>query len=191
MNKLLVSAIAGAAGLTLLLGGAGTFALWNSSATLSGGTITAGTLSVVDSGATGTWSVNGGTVKTTLVGYKAVPGDVLVYTKTMSIVATGDNLTAKLDLTAASISPSTASSADVALAAYLTKTAVLTATGTGISTGSAPFTVTSGAAGVTQNVSVGVTITFPKNAAAGFAPEASTKLGSVSLDNLNLSLTQN
>ncbi|MDJ0350922.1 alternate-type signal peptide domain-containing protein [Cryobacterium sp. PH29-G1] len=188
MNKLLVSAIAGAAGLTLLLGGAGTFALWNTSATVAGGTIVAGNLLVGDSGTVGSWTVNG-TAKT-LSGYKAVPGDILVYTKTMSITATGDNLVATLALTQASITGTTSGTADVALAGYLTKTAVLTATGPGISTGSAPYTVTAATAGVAQNVTVTVTITYPKNAAAGFTAEANTKLGSVSLDNLSVSLIQ-
>ncbi|MCY7403243.1 MAG: hypothetical protein LH475_01185 [Cryobacterium sp.] len=37
MNKLIVGAIAGTAGLTLLPGDAGTFALWNSAAAVTGG----------------------------------------------------------------------------------------------------------------------------------------------------------
>lgn len=190
MNKLLKGAIAGTAGIALLLGGAGTFALWNSTANVAGGTIVAGTLDVANSAAAGSWTVNGGTARTSMTGYKIVPGDVLVYTKAMTITATGDNLVATLGIAPASITATSASApADVALATYLTKTAVLTAAGTGISTGGAPYTVTAGSAGVAQNVSVGVTITFPKSTTAGF--ENSTKLGSVNLDAIAVTLTQN
>lgn len=190
MNKFLKGGIAGAVGIVLLLGGAGTFALWNSSASTDAGTIAAGNLSVVASGTAGSWTVNGGTPRATMTGYKVVPGDVLVYTKSMSIVASGDNLVATLSVDPASIAPtSTSSTADAALAAYLTKTAVLTATGTGISTGSAPYTVTAGTAGVAQNVTVAVTVTFPKSTTPGF--ENNTKLGSVNLAALAVTLTQN
>lgn len=187
MNKLLKGAIAGAAGVALLLGGAGTFALWNSSTAVSGGTIVAGNLLVADSGTVGTWAANGTAM--TLSSFKAVPGDVLTYTKTIAVTATGNNLVATLGLGAASITASTASAADTALAAYLTKSAVLSATGTGITASGANYTITAGSTGVSQNVTVTATITFPKNAAAGF--ENNTKLGSVSLDNLAVTLTQN
>jgi alternate signal-mediated exported protein len=188
MNKLLKGAIAGAAGVALLLGGAGTFALWNSSATVTGGNIVAGNLLVSDPGPVGTWAANGVNVPV-LSAFKAVPGDVLTYTKTIAVAVTGNNLVATLGLGAASISPSTASGADSALAAYLTKTAVLTATGTGIVASGGNYTITSGTAGVSQNVTVTATITFPKSLTAGF--ENTSKLGSVSLDNLAVTLTQN
>lgn len=187
MNKFLKGGIAGAVGIVLLLGGAGTFALWNSSASTEAGTIAAGNLSVVASGA-GSWTVNGGTSRASMTGYKVVPGDVLVYSRTMKITATGDNLVATLSVAPAAIAATSTAPADVALAAYLTKTATLAATGTGISTGSAPFTVTAGAAGVSQDISVAVTITFPKSTTAGF--ENDTKLGSVNLDALAVTLTQ-
>ena len=44
MNKLVKGAVAGAAGIALLLGGAGTFALWNASTNVSTGSISTGTL---------------------------------------------------------------------------------------------------------------------------------------------------
>ena len=43
MNKLVKGSIAGAAGIALLLGGAGTFALWNADATRCGRRHHAGT----------------------------------------------------------------------------------------------------------------------------------------------------
>ncbi|CAD5994909.1 alternate-type signal peptide domain-containing protein [Agreia sp. COWG] len=189
MNKILKGTIAGAAGITLLLGGASTFALWNSSASTSGGNIVAGDLAVNSSPTVASWSINGGTARSDLTGFVAVPGDVITYTKVMSITAKGDNLKANLTVDPASIKAvSSTAPADVALANYLTSNAVLTATGDGISTGPAPYTVTAGAAGVSQNVTVSVTITFPKSTTPGF--ENSTKLGSANLQALAVTLTQ-
>lgn len=186
MNTLLKGALAGVAGIALLLGGAGTFALWNSSATVTGGTIVAGQLLVSGSTTPGTWSVNGGADRTTLDGFKAVPGDSLVYTRIMNITATGDNLVATLSMAPASISVLTPSTANNALAAYLTKTAVLTAAGTDISTDG--VTVTAGTAGVSQTITAKVTVTFPKSTTPGF--ENDTMLGSVSLADMAVTLTQ-
>ena len=187
MNKVTKAAIAAAIGGALLLGGAGTLASWNSSVGISGGTIVAGNLVVTDGGA-GVWTANGSPTPITIASYKIVPGDVLTYTKPMTITATGNNLVATLGLGAGSIAPSNSgTAADVALAGYLTKSATLTATGPGIS----GTTVTAGTAGVSQAVTVAVTVTFPKSATAGDVTEAATKTGSVSLDNMSVSLTQN
>ncbi len=190
MNKILKGAIAGAAGVALLLGGAGTFAYWNASSSIApAGPIVAGNLAIADPGTAGVWTTASGTV-VSLSTFKAVPGDVLTFTKTMSIIATGNNLVATLALGPASVTGVTAAAADVALASYLTKTAALTATGTGIvSNGAGGYTITAGTAGVSQNVTVAATFTFPKDAAA--AAENNTKLGQVNLSNLSLALTQN
>ncbi|MDJ0338573.1 alternate-type signal peptide domain-containing protein [Cryobacterium sp. PH31-O1] len=189
MNKLLVSAIAGAAGLTLLLGGAGTFALWNSSATLSGGTITAGTLLVSDTApSNGVWK-SGPTV-ISLGSYRIVPGDTLTYTKTVDITATGDNLIATLAVDPATVVPTnSATPADVRLAAYITRNAVLAITGAGITGTSPTFTITPTATGVAaRTATVTVTLAFPKNTVAGFENDA--KLGSVNLNALAVTLLQ-
>ena len=50
MNKTFSGSIAGAAGIALLLGGAGTFAQWNSSAAVAGTSITAGVLNDNEAG---------------------------------------------------------------------------------------------------------------------------------------------
>lgn len=93
MNKLTKSAIAGAAGIALLLGGAGSLAYWNSSATVGGTTITAGTLTITsDPGATTNYTSSGDSV--TLI----VPGDSVTVTQPVTISATGDNLKAKLEI---------------------------------------------------------------------------------------------
>ncbi|SDK60851.1 alternate-type signal peptide domain-containing protein [Cryobacterium sp. Sr8] len=182
MNKLLKGSIAGAAGVALLLGGAGTFALWNDDATVDGGTIVAGNLDLATDLTSGEWSDANGTID--LSTFVAVPGDVLTYTTDVDVTATGDNLVATLGLGTASITASSSAAADVALAGYLTNTAVLSATGTGISGLGPTYTIEEG----TGVATVTVEITFPKHPTAG--AENSTKNGSVSLADLSVTLTQ-
>jgi alternate signal-mediated exported protein len=199
MNKLVKGAIATAAGAILLMGGAGTFAFWNSSVNLGNQTIVAGQLKVADATPTdGTWTVqkNGAGAQlaiANIANFKTSPGDVLTYTKNVQVTATGDNLTAVLSLAAGSITGTTTGTADTTLAGYLTKTAAinLTPLPTGFTAGSVAgtYNVTPGAAGiVNQTVPISVVITFPKNTTAGF--ENGTMLGSVSLNNLAVTLAQ-
>jgi alternate signal-mediated exported protein len=99
MNKLLKGSIAGAAGVALLLGGAGTFALWNSSTTVNGGAVASGTLTIAENGVDPIWEdvsadVAGGVIE--IADYRIVPGDTLEMTQDVLINATGDNLEAKL-----------------------------------------------------------------------------------------------
>jgi len=188
MKKIVKASIATTAGVILLLGGAGTFATWNSSASTEGASIVAGNLVVEESQTAGAWTANGAPIS--IDGYKVAPGDVLTYTKAMKVAAEGDSLTATLALSEASIAPvDTADAADVALAGYLTESAVLTAAGTGI-TGTGPtFTVAPGAGAVSQDVTVTVTITFPAGDTVGGNNDAMN--GAVTLDDLTVSLTQN
>lgn len=189
MKKIVKATIAAAAGATLLLGGAGTFATWNASATTQGTSISSGNLVVEDSGAAGVWTANGSSTPISLAGYTIAPGDTLTYTKTMSIAAEGDNISATLGLTPASIAAADATNAnDQALAGYLSANAVLTATGTGITGAGPTFTVTPGAAGIAQNVTVSVTITFPYGDTAGGNNAAMS--GMVNLSDLTVTLTQ-
>jgi alternate signal-mediated exported protein len=91
MNKLVKGSIAGAAGIALLLGGAGTLAYWNSSADLAGTNITSGTLTIAANGsAVAEHAVTGNAVSL------IVPGDVVEITQDVTISATGDNLKAAL-----------------------------------------------------------------------------------------------
>lgn len=93
MNKLVKGSIAGAAGIALLLGGAGTLAYWNSSADLAGTTITAGTLTIeADGVASAVHAADDSAVSL------IVPGDVVEITQGVDISATGDNLKAALDI---------------------------------------------------------------------------------------------
>ncbi|MCW4384822.1 alternate-type signal peptide domain-containing protein [Salinibacterium sp. SYSU T00001] len=87
MNKLLKGSIAGAAGIVLLLGGAGTLAYWNDSATVaSAGTVSSGELSIASTVA-GTWDDSIALI---------VPGDSLTYTEQFTVTASGDNLSFEL-----------------------------------------------------------------------------------------------
>jgi len=93
MNKLVKGSIAGAAGVALLLGGAGTLALWNDSASINAGTVTSGVLDVA-TGTAGSWSPDLDLI---------VPGDTIVYTETLDVTATGDNLNATITTNIGSI----------------------------------------------------------------------------------------
>ena len=196
MNTLVKGSIAAAVGVAVLMGGAGTFAYWNSSVGLTNQTVSAGNLVVTDpTPADGVWTVqkNGTGTATTIASiaaFRATPGDRLTYTKTVKVSASGDNLTATLSLGAGSITPATASNAaDTALSTYLQKTASISAVGTGISTVGGTITVTPGSAGiVAQNVTVAVVVNFPKDAAAG--TENATKSGVVNLAGLTVDLNQ-
>ena len=198
MNKLVKGAIATAVGSALLMGGAGTFAYWNDSVGITGGTIVAGNLAVADATPTdGVWTVQKdgtGTATTVpnIASFVASPGDRFTYTKTVKITATGNNLVATLALTPGSIVAATpASPANTALAGYLTSTSTVAATGTGISAGTVAgtYTVAAGSAGVTsRDVTLSVVVTFPKSTTAGF--ENNTKLGSVNLSGLAVTLNQ-
>ena len=86
MNKLAKGAVAGAAGVALLLGGAGTFALWNDSSTVSGTTISSGELAVATA-TPGAWST---------APELWVPGDTYTYTEILTVSAVGDNIEAEL-----------------------------------------------------------------------------------------------
>ncbi len=100
MNKKTKGAIAAGAAALLLAGGAGTFAAWNDSEALTGGTITAGTLQFVDGSTSGTWYKGPATAgnEINLATFKVVPGDTLTYKATTQFIAEGNNLNAKLTL---------------------------------------------------------------------------------------------
>jgi alternate signal-mediated exported protein len=93
MNKLVKGSIAGAAGIALLLGGAGTFAVWNDTATLSAPNIQAGSLDLSTSTA-GKWTQGGADINPNT--YRVIPGTTLVYTQTLKVDAVGDGLKARL-----------------------------------------------------------------------------------------------
>ncbi|GAB2527639.1 alternate-type signal peptide domain-containing protein [Paramicrobacterium agarici] len=99
MKKLTKATLAGALGVVLLAGGT-TFALWNDSATVNGGTVNSGTLALTPS-ETGTWNdLSSGTPQeiTDISAFLIVPGDEIQFTSSYTVRASGDNLTATIDV---------------------------------------------------------------------------------------------
>jgi alternate signal-mediated exported protein len=187
MNKLIKGSIAGAAGIALFLGGAGTLATWNSSANvLSSPTqITAGTLSIAAASPVAAgdgWKVNTTAVTPTqLAAFKIIPGDTVTYTSTFDVIATGNNVSAKVELGAAAITPADpAKAADVALATKLGSGVSFTVNGASAST----VTITP------ATTTVVVTVTLPYGSALAVTDNLS-KLGVVNLSGFTVTLTQN
>jgi alternate signal-mediated exported protein len=96
MNKIIRGAVAGCAGIALLTGGYGTFAVWTDSAGMAGGSITSGQLDIeagtqvwddVSTTAADDWDA------TNLL----VPGDTVSMTQTFDVTATGTNLAGTLE----------------------------------------------------------------------------------------------
>lgn len=141
MNKLIKGSIAGAAGIALLLGGAGTLAYWNDSASVgNAAVVSSGKLDVV--AGTGAWTVQVGTGAPTaltasqLAAYRIVPGNKLVYTETLTVDAVGDNLKFTLGETVSTAVTSTISGATVTPEFAVTKGGAAVSTFTGLTAGS-------------------------------------------------------
>lgn len=176
MNKLIKGSIAGAAGIVLLLGGAGTFALWNDSVAAAGGNVQSGVLTVALNGSPAWADASTDKTSTTWVPGtdKLVPGDTVTYTQNFDVVATGKNLKANLsfDPTTVVIKPAllgitvpnvsgTGSTVQDAVTVVLTATKVSgNATLTAGTTNN--YTITAGATGGTTTITVVFTIKFDK-----------------------------
>ncbi|WP_170163253.1 alternate-type signal peptide domain-containing protein [Bogoriella caseilytica] len=87
-------AVAIGAGVVLLLGGAGTYALWSVTETLDGAVAT-GDLNLELDGA-GTWEMNGEAFDPATD--HIVPGDTVTYTQALTVTAVGENLNARLSI---------------------------------------------------------------------------------------------
>jgi alternate signal-mediated exported protein len=187
MNKLTSGAIVGTLGIALLLGGAGTFAMWNTSTSADAGTVASGTLTIANSGAA-TWknvsadAVAGGVAIPSIAAYKIVPGDKVQMTQSFTIAATGDNLKATFsydDLTIGTTgTDAAATAANVALKTASTIT--MTATGTGLTAGTAAntFTVAPNASGV-STVTVTLTISLPSTVSGTTAQNGALNLSAI------------
>jgi alternate signal-mediated exported protein len=186
MNKLTQAAIAGAAGLALLLGGAGTFAMWNASTTVNSSTVTSGVMTIAAPG-TPTWmnvsaDAGAGIAIPTIATYRLSPGDKVQMTEVLTIAATGNNLVANLTFNPASIAA--VGTANAALAAATTDT--LVASGTGVTAGTTNnWTITPNGTGTSQ-VTVTFTISLPA-ATAGSVAQG----GVLDLSALQITLVQN
>jgi alternate signal-mediated exported protein len=112
-KKMTKGAVAVAAGVVLLLGGAGTYALWEVNRPLDG-TVQAGDLDLSTGAAT--WTLNGEEV-TSPETLRVVPGDVLTVQQELTVTAVGDSLQAQLSVDEVSplVDPSLAEYFDVDL----------------------------------------------------------------------------
>lgn len=116
MRKTAKGAIAAAAGVVLLLGGAGSLAYWSSSADVDGGTITSGHLQLLtDTTNPGCspWTLDGGDPFTSAS--LVVPGDTLTESCTFTLSATGDHMQGTVVASAATMTGDLASALDVAV----------------------------------------------------------------------------
>lgn len=97
MHKAAKGAIAVAAGAALLMGGAGTLAYWQDSATIDAATVTTGELDVsVGTGCQWTVTHKGAGSKTlaSTTGFRMVPGDTVTCKVDFTTKSVGDNLKA-------------------------------------------------------------------------------------------------
>lgn len=99
MKKSTKGALAAAAAGTLLLGGAGSLAFWNATATVDGSTVSSGSLSLTGAECSNWVLDNGEEPQGEDLAVGIVPGDQLTKTCTYTITATGDHLRATLGAT--------------------------------------------------------------------------------------------
>lgn len=184
MNKFVKSGIATAAGVALLMGGAGTLAYWNDTAAISGGTVTAGKLNIVPETVTGTWSNQNGAIAN-ISAYRIVPGDVLTYTGTMGVEVIGDTLQAQLSIAGGTLTGTNAAGNDLASWIATNGSVSIAASGTGVG---APSAGVYPIANTATSIDVVVTINFFKSPTAG--AENNTMEGTVNLSDVTVTLSQ-
>lgn len=154
MNKATKGAVAAGAAAVLLLGGLGSFALWQDTESVGGGAINSGELNFEPTATPGVWTdiSEGGSVVIgpDPSGYLIVPGDVLTYTNSYTVNSAGENIEATITADFSQVT------GDPALAAALNTTVAVDG-GAALPNGSAvelPLT------SPTQTIAVTVTITF-------------------------------
>ncbi|NMM84398.1 hypothetical protein B2J88_08490 [Rhodococcus sp. SRB_17] len=184
MNKATKGAVAAGAAALLLAGGAGTMAAWSDSEAMTGGTITAGHLTLTAVGGAPTWSVtnagvSGGAAQNipAITSFRATPGDVLTYSGTVKIGFAGTNLKATLKADASTITGTGGLPDEV-----VTATAA-TVDGVALETGPTGVAITS--AQDNKDVAVKVTFTFGKAGATNASQD-----GTINLANFNVTLDQ-
>lgn len=94
MHTTTKGAVAAGAAAVLLLGGAGSLAYWNSSATLNGGSITTGSLKLTGVSCDASWKYANGSSSGANVVQGIVPGDSITKSCTFTVAGSGDHLTA-------------------------------------------------------------------------------------------------
>ena len=184
MNKLIKGAVTGAAGIALLLGGAGTFASWNVSSHLTpSGTVNTGTLKISSSSPVGWFADANATQAVDVNSFHAVPGDTLYYKATADILAVGNHLEAEIGVDQSTLNaefttggPSNAVHASVA-----------SVTGTGITQSNGDFIFAASGSDILATVIVKVDFPLGDSSVnAGSDGQGSA----IKLDPLTITLTQ-
>jgi alternate signal-mediated exported protein len=96
MNKMVKGSVAGAAGVALLMGSFGTFALWQDQAGVEGSSITSGTLDITPGVTQWADESTEAPQKWTPTNALVVPGDTITRTQTFVVEATGANMMGEL-----------------------------------------------------------------------------------------------
>ncbi|ALO67767.1 hypothetical protein AS189_16390 [Arthrobacter alpinus] len=179
MKKVTKAAVAAGAAGVLLLGGAGSFALWNDTKTVDAGTVNTGHLTL-DASAPGAWADISADAENALfvpTTDKIVPGDTVTFTQTVTIDADGKNL--KGELTVGTLA---------AVPAALTDQVTVTVAPTAAAGVTVDGSVVSFDAPGIFTVPVTITVNFLEGA-AGSTPET-TMVQEVNLNALELTLDQ-
>ncbi|KAA0925087.1 alternate-type signal peptide domain-containing protein [Rhodococcus sp. ANT_H53B] len=175
MNKATKGAIAAGAAAVLLLGGLGSYALWQDTETVTGGEINSGELNFAPVPGTANWTETSVTPNADLgtdpSTFPIVPGDVLEYSTQYTVNWAGDNLRASItaDFTAIGGDPALADALDVVVSVN---------GGTALPNGSAvalPLTTSP------QTISVEVEITFDDQTGGLIAQNESVDLNAFTL----------
>jgi alternate signal-mediated exported protein len=105
MNKTVKGSLAGAAGVALLMGGFGSYALWSQDATLGSSHVQSGHLTIATT--PGSYAdVNHANVPWA-AGDLMVPGDQVTYTQVFAVTGTGKNLKGTIALAPSAMNPNT------------------------------------------------------------------------------------
>jgi len=168
MNKMVKASVVGAAGVSLLMGGFGTYALWHDSAATGGNSVTSGVLDV--NANTATWqdvSATGPNAWTP--GNPIVPGDKLRMTQTFDVKATGANMKGTLTFDPGAVDV-TAFGSNLTITPVATADVAFTSAGTNAWTFNAPLSGT-------KTVTATVTYDFSSSTSQQQAQNATATIG--------------
>jgi alternate signal-mediated exported protein len=137
MNKMVKASVVGAAGVSLLMGGFGTYALWHDSAAADNSSVTSGVLDI--NANTATWQdVSATGPNSWTVGSPIVPGDKLKMTQTFDVKATGANMKGTLTFDPGAVN-TTAFGGNLTVTPTATADVAFTSAGTNAWTFNAPL----------------------------------------------------
>lgn len=113
MNKTVKGSLAGAAGIALLMGGFGSYALWSDSSTMGSSGVTSGTLDVAPGATTFKDQNNANWGPTDLI----VPGDTITRTQAFTFSGSGNNLKGRITFAPGAVTNAFGSNLTVTVAA--------------------------------------------------------------------------